>query len=74
MLHKVPVKIENRVRLISAHGFACLAYLLIGPSLILRFPDSITLMCIGQAIGGTSSAHICAPSLLEMLDSGKERF
>ena len=31
-------------------------------------------MCLGQALGGITAAHICAPCLLEMLDSGKERF
>ena len=73
-LHKVPLTIEKRARLITAHALNFVAYLLVGPSLLLQFPDSLTLMCLGQALGGATAAHICAPCLLEMLDSGKERF
>ena len=56
MLHKIPNTIEKRVRLISAHGLTFVAFIMIGPSLILKFPDSLTLMCFGQALGGTFNA------------------
>ena len=73
-LHKVPDWIDKRARLITGHALNFVAYLLVGPSLILQFPDSLTLMCLGQALGGAVSAHLCSPSLIEMIDTGRERF
>ena len=73
-LHKVPDWIDKRARLITGHALSFVAYLFVGPSLILKFPDSLTLMCLGQALGGAVSAHLCSPSLIEMIETGKERF
>ena len=50
-------KIDKRVRMILSaviYGVACL---LIGPSQLLYFPDSLALMCVGQAIGGSMLAN-----------------
>ena len=70
----VPDKIEKRVRMIIGSAVACLAFLLIGPSVVLKFPDSLLLMGIGQAILGITYAMVMVPSLPEMIEGGHERF
>lgn len=51
---------------------ACLAFLCIGPSTILKFPDSLLLMGIGQAVLGITYAMVMVPSLPEMLEGGMQ--
>ena len=51
---------------------ACLAFLCIGPSAILKFPDSLLLMGIGQAVLGITYAMVMVPSLPEMLEGGMQ--
>ena len=48
--------------------------LMIGPSRILHFPDSLALMAIGLCIGGIMFAHQFIPCLPEMVDSAQIRF
>ena len=50
------------------------AFLCVGPSLLLRFPDSITIMCIGHALAGFFGSQILQVSMLEMIEDGNERF
>ena len=48
----VPDKIEKRVRMICASIISAVAFLCIGPSEIIHFGDSLTVMGIGQFVMG----------------------
>ena len=54
---------------LSFAGFLC-----VGPSELLRFPDSIFLMCIGQMLAGISGSQSFVSCLLEMIDDANTRF
>ena len=49
----LPDWIEKRVRMIISVVMNFVACLCIGPSLLLYFPESVTIMCIGHALCGT---------------------
>ena len=49
-----------------------LSFLCVGPSQILDFPNSITLMVIGHTVGGFIMAYAGQPALIEMIAVGKE--
>ena len=70
----ISLKIERRVRIIIAFILNFVAFLLIGPSLLLYLPDSLLIMSFGQALGGAMMAHILQPSLIEMVALAEERF
>ena len=53
----VPKKIDKRARMITAAVIYCIGCLCIGPSLLLEFPNSLAIMGIGQAIGGSMLAN-----------------
>ena len=43
----IPTQIVKRLRMLLAIVLNCIAFLMVGPSLIFYFPDSLTLMCLG---------------------------
>ena len=51
-----------------------LSFLCVGPSQILDFPNSITLMVIGHTVGGFVMAFAGQPALIEMIAVGKEKY
>ena len=59
-------KIERRVRMILSSIISCVGLLCVGPSSFLHFPDSIPVMCVGQAIVGAMLANQLIPGLPEM--------
>ena len=65
----IPLWIEKRVRLILASLLNCVACLLVGPSYILYFPDSLLLICVGLALNGAMVAHQFMPGIPEMVES-----
>ena len=70
----LPEKIEKRVTIIVASVIACLAFICAGPSDILKFPDTLLVMGLGQAILGISYALIMVASLAEMIEGGMEKY
>ena len=46
-MHVIPNKVEKRVRIISGYVLNCVAFFLVGPSLLLYLPDSLIIMAIG---------------------------
>ena len=50
------------------------AFLLVGPSLLLQFPDSVILMCIGQILVGITFGGQYIPALPEMVEEAITRF
>ena len=48
----LPDWIEKRVRMMISMLMSFVASLCIGPSLLLYFPESVTIMCIGHALCG----------------------
>ena len=67
-------KIEKRVRLISSFAMNAVAFIMVGPSLILNLPESIWLMAAGQLIGGSMMSMILQPTLIELIDTGEKYF
>ena len=51
----------------------CIGFLCIGPSELLRFPDSIVIMCIGQVLAGITGSQSFVSCLLEMIDDANAR-
>ena len=74
LVRYVPKKIEKRTRLIVAFTISCFGFLCAGPSEMLKFPDSLLLMGIGQAVFGMTYAIIVVVSLPEMIEGGLERY
>ena len=74
MIQYLPKKIEKRALIIFASSLATVALLFMGPSTIPDLSDSIIVMIVGQAMFGSVYAFIMIPSLLEMLEVGKECF
>ena len=60
--------------IIVASIIACFAFLCIGPSDILMFPDTLLVMIFGQAIYGIAYAMIMVSNLTEMIAGGLEKF
>ena len=69
----IPKWIEPRMRIIVAITMTCLSFLCIGPSELLRFPDSILLMCIGQVLAGITGSQCLVSCLVEMIDDANAR-
>ena len=47
---------------------SCIAFLCVGPTSMLNFPDSLILMGIGQALVGVTFAMQMIPGLPEMVE------
>ena len=58
----------------SAIFLSFVGFLCVGPSDLLRFPDSLFLMCIGQMLAGIAGSQSFVSSLLEMIDDANTRF
>ena len=67
-----PQKVEKRVRLIFAFAMNAVAFIMVGPSLILRLPESLWLMGVGQFIGGAMMSMILQPTLIELIEAGEK--
>ena len=52
----------------------CIAFFLIGPSLLFNMPDSLLFMAIGQVIGGYAVANMIIPCLSEAIANAMERY
>ena len=60
--------------MILASLVACIAFLCVGPSSMLQFPDSLLLMGIGQGLVGATLAMQLIPALPEMVEGALEHF
>lgn len=67
-------KVEKRVRLIFAFAMNAVAFIMVGPSLILRLPVNLWLMGVGQFIGGAMMSMILQPTLIELIDTGEKYY
>ena len=67
-------KIDKRVTMIVATVCNCVAFTLVGPSGLLNYPDSLALMCVGQALVGMAFGAMYIPTLPEMVESAGARF
>ena len=54
-------------------ALTCIGFLCIGPSELLRFPDSIVIMCIGQVLAGITGSQCFVSCMLEMIDDANAR-
>ena len=70
----MPKWVDKRVRIIIGIAMNFVAFLCVGPSLLLNFPDSITIMCIGHALAGFFGSQTILLGMLEMIEDGCERF
>ena len=48
---------------------SCVAFIFVGPSIVLELPNSLVLMGIGQALVGIFTATMMIPGLPEMVES-----
>ena len=69
MVGFIPKTIEKRVTMIVAALLSGLAFLLVGPSLLLNFPDTLLTMAFGHALVGIFLAYTLIPALPEMVES-----
>ena len=70
----VPKKIERRVSLILSFVLSSFAFLCVGPSTLLKFPDSLLLMGIGQFLAGMTYTFVICMQLPEMVDGTIEHY
>ena len=71
---KMPKWIDKRVRIIIGIAMNFVAFLCVGPSLLLYFPESISIMCIGHALAGLFGSQTILLGMLEMIEDGCDRF
>ena len=64
----LPKRIERRVVLILASVCCAFAYLFVGPSQLLKFPDTIGMMTVGQVLLGCALPFQFVPVLPEMTE------
>jgi MFS family permease len=64
-----PRRIDKRVTIIISAFFIGIAFIFVGPSKMLGFPNSLMLMGIGQALVGVFTAFMMIPGLPEMVES-----
>lgn len=69
LVQYIPKFIERRVTIAVASILNMIFFLLVGPSQIMRLPDSLILMAVGQALVGCSLPLMMIPTLSEMIDS-----
>lgn len=67
LVQYVPSTIEKRYIMILANLLCFFGCLIQGPSKLLRFPDSLTMIIIGQVFLGIINAFLIIPSLPEMI-------
>ena len=53
---------------------SCVAFIFVGPSMILELPNSLVLMGLGQALVGIFTATMMIPGLPEMVESTLPHF
>ena len=70
----VPSYIEKRVTIILSAIMSGVAFIFVGPSQMLDFPNTLLLMAIGQALVGIFTATMMIPGLPEMVESMKPKF
>ena len=70
----VPQYVDKRVTIIISALMSSVAFVFVGPSQLLAFPDSLTLMIIGQAVLGIFTATMMIPGLPEMVESTLPHF
>ena len=67
-------KIDKRVILIIASLLNCIGFTLVGPSILLNYPNSLLIMGIGQAVVGTMFGIMYIPALPASIESAIQRF
>ena len=70
----VPSYIEKRVTIILSAIMSGVAFIFVGPSQMLDFPNTLVMMAIGQALVGIFTATMMIPGLPEMVESMKPKF
>ena len=65
----MPNSVDKRVTLIISSLLTGLSFLVVGPSQLFAFPDSLVLMGVGQALAGIFTAFMFIPGLPEMVES-----
>ena len=70
----VPKRIERRVTLLLSFLLSSFAFLCVGPSELLHFPDSLLLMGIGQFLAGLTYTLVICIQLPEMVDGVIDEF
>jgi hypothetical protein len=70
----MPRYIEKRVTLITAALLTGVAFCFVGPSDMLGMPDILSVMGLGQAIAGITTAFLLIPGLPEMIESSIPAF
>ena len=70
----VPNYIEKRVTIILSALMSCVAFIFVGPSILLELPNSLFLMGLGQALVGIFTATMMIPGLPEMVESTLPHF
>ncbi len=68
LVQYIPKGIQRRVILILGLVLAFPVNLLIGPSKVFGFPDSLIIMLLGQALMGIVNPLLLIPTLPEMID------
>ena len=74
LVQYVPNYIEKRVTIILSALMSCVAFIFVGPSMILELPNSLVLMGLGQALVGIFTATMMIPGLPEMVESTLPHF
>ena len=70
----IPAQIEKRLVLICCFVLCFIAYLCVGPSDLLYFPDSLFIMGLGQFLAGITYTTVICLSLPEMVDGVKGEY
>lgn len=70
----MPAWIERRSLMIFGLLFSSVAFIFAGPSEMLRLPDSLFLMGLGQALIGTFVPFTMIPALPEMISAVETKY
>ena len=65
----MPKSVDKRFTLIISSLLTGVSFLVVGPSQLFAFPDSLVLMGVGQALAGIFTAFMFIPGLPEMVES-----
>ena len=74
LVQYVPNYIEKRVTIILSALMSCVAFIFVGPSIVLELPNSLVLMGVGQSLVGIFTATMMIPGLPEMVESTLPHF
>jgi len=64
-----PRSVDKRFTIMVSAFLTGVAFIFVGPSELLGFPDSLVLMGVGQALVGIFTAFMMIPGLPEMVES-----